>query len=278
MLESVTNPNRINIKDLVLEEPGEKFVVLPFDAEKEITQLEWDQAINSLQDYRDRNQWMYYARLAAPMKLVFPSRVSELNLDDEVVTGINERLDEFKVKDKRKAGMFGLSIWFFKSVAILFPNGDWRRDEDWIKESWPKNRNNDISLHEALVVTFPEERPKIDLSLLQGDLDRLKQYLRSSDYEYRTSYIRDAAKFRVLFQKQNLFNLDLGRWAVAKEDWKDIQRSTISSRDIEFMETAAALKILAAQEVKVSKEGMEIIMYDPSFQPPNPSLPEIRRF
>jgi len=76
----MSNPERISIKDITLEEP-KKESKLPFDPEREITEEKWMIITRMLENLKQENDWWKFSREVTSIKLLFPDKASKIQLD-----------------------------------------------------------------------------------------------------------------------------------------------------------------------------------------------------
>ena len=103
----------MNIKDLILEDPPPERE-LPFDPERDITTLDWQEMTKQLTKDRTDNRWWDFFSHAMAMQLLFPDRVSELGLDEPAWQGMTKLLAQYKT-----AKNWGIFSWQATEMKIL---------------------------------------------------------------------------------------------------------------------------------------------------------------
>jgi len=250
------NPDRINIHELTVEEP-EKPSELPFDPERDITEEDWGNMKNSLRKQsvdiayhalnleiitpgvvrelalnnvdwqrmkvkldlvREAKNPSAFAEEATAMKILFPERSNELNLDEEIWTMLNDHLNKVYRKGNHWYDFSHLAV----EMLILFPHRAVELNLN--KEAWK-------GIHGELLRCVPD-----------GD-----------------SFYISAKNMKLLFpSNMNELVLDKKIWDALKRGLKDRKKwgdwAGFSSR-------VMAMKILAAEEVKITEKGIEINMH-----------------
>ena len=107
------SPENIDIARLHLETPKPRERI-PFDPEKEITADDWEHMAEKLEADRTRNDWRDFSWLAIKMKLLFPERASELNLDTKAWQGMKHGLER-----DRTANQWNSFAWQAMNMKLL---------------------------------------------------------------------------------------------------------------------------------------------------------------
>ncbi len=105
----------LKLQDLSLEQEEAK-PELKFDPETEISETDWQEMKNSLESDRQNNSWWGFAEQAMRLKILFPDRTAELNLDS-AWQGMKNRLEVF-----RRSYNWRNFAEQARSFKILFPN------------------------------------------------------------------------------------------------------------------------------------------------------------
>ena len=69
---------------------------LPFDPETEISDSDWQGMKEQLDRFRQDKDWGYFSSQAMAMKILFPEKANDLNLNAEAWQGMKEGLEELR--------------------------------------------------------------------------------------------------------------------------------------------------------------------------------------
>ena len=278
------NPERINIKDLTLEEPEKKRGLL-FEG---ITGEDWKNIIKTIEHPKGIGfrSWSDIAENVAAMKILFPEGIRDLEMgEDALWSALKQELEDLRRRKKWK--------YFFQvatNTKIIFPertpelNLDdelWKKLEGHLRgrimsQGSGKTMWTDIARFamEARFL-FPEKFSQLELGddVWRGVLKNLEKHLRK---ELWTSYCQRAAQLRVVFP---------GRFheLKVKDNWQNARDMLAKLRTNEswngFLQLASAMKLLAAEDIKITNRSVEIIMKEtPDFKEEIPPIPQTRKF
>lgn len=277
---------KIDIKKLAVEEPEKKSEIkVSFDPEKEITNEDWERMKENLKNRRGDN-WPNFFIRAVEIKLLFPDRTAELRLDDERVLGaMKEGLGKYRQKNK---------WWQFSEAAmeakILFPEraAELGLDEQARKEMkkkldhYKENKSWGEFAEQAMRVkiVFPHKASELGLTeeFWKNQKKRLERPRRNRYLYWGGDFAERAAVMKILFPER------VPELGLNKETWEGMEGYLVERRNhgqlANFSKQAINMKILAAEEVKVSDNGLEIIMSKekPKLGKETPPLPETRKF
>ena len=285
------NPNRINIHELTIEEP-EKKSELRFDPERDITEEDWRNMRQLLEEYRKDDERkshgsgqevMYFSGQAMYMKILNPTVV--LNLDETAWQVMRQDLERNRIQPDRY-GVFpghGLSDWGLfarqaREMKILDPEIDLNLNENaWqgMRQLLDSRRTDKkwgdfSSLAADIKILDPTLGLNLNPDTLRGVRDQLEIY-READNWWIFSW--QAMHMKILDPRIDL-NLDETAWQGMRESLKNFRGDWSS-----FSKQAMLMKILAAEEVKVTDKGLEIKMRkDKPLTSGVPPLPETKQF
>ena len=111
---------RINIKDLTLEEP-EKQPELSFDPERDITEKDFEDMEGTLRVYQLRGNWPEALASTAALKLISSERTSELHWDEKTRQKIKDEV-KAKINYHLKRGDFLHVFHLAMEIQTLFPH------------------------------------------------------------------------------------------------------------------------------------------------------------
>jgi len=289
------NPDKINIHDLAIEEPEN--APETFDAEKVVTPEIWEQMMAAMECYREEPaSWIDFAGQAAAMKIICPER--DVVVDDVAWQKMKREMEKYRLDLAEELPHFyGLAM----HMKILDPerskqdvNPDvlgaaidqvlnlkykqYREDEEW---------DNFSSIAMAMKILNPKIDLNIDEETWQGMKSQLELYrsdvkIDQPDEDGAFMYFSQLAmKMKIICpQRADELNLDQDTWARLRdelEEWRPDVGGNPSNWQ-EFTLECMRQKILAAEKVEVTDNGLEITMPEKKFGSEAPSLPETKQF
>ena len=283
LLSVMPNPERINIKDLTIEEPERKKGLL-FDAEKEITDEDWEELKNTFSGMREREGSLNLMNHAMAMKILSSERVKELRFGEEDWTNSKFLYEIHRARGSHTESFDSLAI----AMRVVFPEraSELRLDET-LWESYKRTieqyklEENWLSFHALAVrakILFPKKFGE-EITLDRKSLEELKKafiwYREDNNWD---SFIRRTFQAKILYPESlEEFNIDDATWKNMK---KKLQESRKGKYWIDFAEYAMFLKLLAAEEIKITNKGLEVIMQkeEAEFKEETPPMPQTRKF
>ncbi|MDO8618647.1 MAG: hypothetical protein Q7R49_01740 [Candidatus Daviesbacteria bacterium] len=294
MLETL---GQTNIGRLNLEESGT--FRLFFDPERDLTESDW---VNM--KWRLSHEAAFgYIDMAGKMRFIFPDREEDLNFEEH-----NWDLAERSLKSH--INRFDLNPEFYAfdeikgnlaSCILAFPR-ETKTIRNYYKElsSKLKNQFNYSNIYDLIggqhPVRFAVDKRNFlsDLAILapeeiipSEDLEKFKQEqfnILKKRFKYREGRVYlalDAGKVRLIFPNSDL-NIPSYFWEVTKNlSLSGVGMNKLSSSLIDtLIEGSFYLKILAAEEIRVTDKGLEVVMPKPKadFNAQVPALPEVRKF
>ena len=296
-LEIFTNQAKVNIKDLVLEEP-QRPLNLPFSPERDLTGVDWNGIKEDFRSRSDEESWEECAELVKAVKIFYPQRISELGNGLKRTVGFLTAkvasMDQGDFEPDPEVGMGTLDE--VATARIICPENLEDLHQSY-QNLWGKELNFLEYLlareeEESSIPTFlfnlilafpePELRGYFQLNdrtraLFQNTIDDLKG---KTDEYSSGNLVKTLALTRVLFPDSKP-TISANDWQQMNERLEFLRSGAISSGYwTQFAEYAANMTLLAAEQVEITKEGLEIVMADTkgSFQKGTPSLPDVRRF
>ncbi|MDO8618745.1 MAG: hypothetical protein Q7R49_02240 [Candidatus Daviesbacteria bacterium] len=289
LLESLGNTN---IADFNLEEP-KKPIRLEFDPDKDILAIDWEMTRGQLRiaiSVEDRPYVI--VEHAAEIKLLSPAKLGNLPLNGKFLENFLRDFKNIKVTDvsPEHPDNFVRNLKAASHLKLLFPE----QTKDHLVESGINALLMVASAEEAAIFyAIHDQHPDIYLDMLAAAtilvghngpdqtifFDLYKRYNQITKRPNLDRFVEDPteaenlAKLRIIFPDFNP--------KINPHDW-DILKKTVVARStqVNFIKYALALKILAAKEVRVSEEGLELVMTDPGLDlvPAIPPIPETRKF
>jgi len=261
------DPERINIKDLTIEEP-EKQAELPFDPEEDITEEDWISMKNTLEDFGDSKDKLFaFALHASQMKVIDPS--FEIKINDKTRQKLEEQLQM-----KRHFKNWGDFSRFVAALKIVDPNykPDITKD-DWmgIGQELEGHRSRKHVWHffdHALTMKIID--PKFDIQLNNDLREIVNQQIKTGKMD--PSLAVDLKLFEP--------DLDL---ELNSHYWELMHKKLADERDKKtwhyFSKQAMLMKILAAEKIEIDNQGLKITMPgEKRFLEGESFIPETRKF
>jgi len=294
------NPERLNIKDLTIEEP-ESQERLAFDPEKDLTEEDWENMKDELEICRgegeENNEWFNFAKQASVMKLL-DSNV-DLGIDSKTWQAMNDKLDEYQEQGAKLAqGIISgenLQPWkdfslMAMNLKIIDPSFNFKKygvldDLNWegmereladCRASGDYNEFSDQSV--AMKILDPKSKIEIneeDWKELQRDLNYWEETgTKESDKNF-FGFSRVAANMKIL--DPTSIHVDEKNWEKMR-NYLDRERRIYQNRHA-LSNQALFMKILAAKRVEATEKGLEIAMQEKEGLESEASImPEKRNF
>ncbi|MDO8618681.1 MAG: hypothetical protein Q7R49_01910 [Candidatus Daviesbacteria bacterium] len=270
MLETL---DQTNIGNLNLTEP--KTLDYFFDTEKEITEKDWD----LMQEYISSETHLTESWLA----VTFIARL--LATDQRIIKGINgkrwEEVERHLVLSTPRLVADRNFLFSLAQAKVVFSQLDL---QDHISNIYNNNPESLMDLSDMTSDITGYLTYSSAMAILSGQPVKLND-------EIREKAERDCKEYDIYSQA---YYLSLARLSdpsfkpnLDQEDWLRMKGAfrtgmqTAENRLASLAGTlAASMKILAAEEVKLTPRGIELIMPDPKpdFRNFIPSLPEMRKF
>ena len=269
-LEQISNqpeqPDRLT--DIVVEEPVEK-KGLDFDVETEVSQEVWESMVANYKQNCEEDVWETALKMAYDLKIIFPERVGELGLED-------------KWEDMQEV------------CGLYFDEGSWDDGAEmaiYLRELFPERFDElQIDNHEVEIledhcdycdrgawfvatisaanfkILFPDKVKSLKLEYKWKNM--LGEYYRMD----QDQIARQAVNLKILFPDKAS---ELG----LEDKWKELKgeylKACQNERWWEVARLAAELKILAAKEIRITDQGVELVVgSNEEFEDKTPPRPE----
>lgn len=284
-IESKIPKGEVNIKDLSIESQGDPTDV-EFDVNKEVSEKDWENLKSALSERINSGTEPYaIAFFAANMKLLYPERMSDFRFGDIFLN----RLQDFIKKARTEDNYHGISNATY-----------------WMKILYPKQPTQSILdkttrglLLEEMAIQRDNHRVQFammaaNLKILDKDLVKSLN-LNNTDYENMVDAYHQFKKadaiyngIPVMAHAKILFPELVAKESVLKKDWKAILSSLRDDKHRAYTEndlwgnylgTAVDLKMLAANEIRTTDEGVIFDMPEISNRARTESkLPQTKKF
>lgn len=247
----------------IIRPPADKD--LPFDTEHEITAEDWAHIKNLLTpipaSWEEEDRLPFFT-FVLQMKLLFPDRFSELRIGDEHCKQILESINTYRKEkswEKFASRAYVLKLVFPEKRAELgLDETTWdglikQLDQFRMNQEW----DNYAQHARYMKGLFPDRisELKLDQEVWRAFSEKIQAYS-----------LKKLSMTEILFMESVQFLFPEKRSALAptQQTWKEI-RATLSkfraeNRWASFLLLAFCMKCLAAQDIKVTEYGMEIIM------------------
>lgn len=285
-LETILQPEGINIKDFTAQEPVKAAPPLPFDVLRDLPKMDvffLREILNSAKNSQNDRE---FPRNAFPIQILFPEKADLLFEDSDfesLHTNIKENLDSPESVFSAAEDLMTAKVLFPDSAAHdISPrivrrvqavldkrlSSDWKRGKTW-------NYMNNASMIHIISPDYPFHAP-LFVDARQAILERVHSELtKLKEGKYYIDFLRVAADAKLLFGK------DAGDLGVTSQDWIEMKKLIGDLRyPILYLHYSAQMKILTAEDVKITDKGIELIMQTP--QPEGikkvPEPPNVRKF
>lgn len=275
MFESL---KEINIGKLSIENPkkNEKAYI---DLEARLTDEQWKAIKKYVAGCRGVTP-LLFAEIMACIKLLFPERFLELDLNEEDYKKSSDSIGQtfgFKTKTLQAA-----------HVRILFPErmAEFKKLIPFseIVRKIPGSEMGPWTLVNLKILYPVEVEEHLKRKEVKTELafarKVIKREFENKEWNY---FVQDLAFLRIISPEDNLLNLMSGRtWKeieaeFEKQGWLDVKENTLRGG---FLLPALSLKLLAAKEIKITESGMEIIMPEKELDLKEsvPPLPIVKKY
>lgn len=278
------NPERVNIKDLTIEEP-ERAQELFFDVERDIPKEDWERWENLLNIDREQNNWYPFISLASGMRLLNPNIDLKLSKEDWETMIKKEGESEVDPRMTPPDDVFSVAAsikTIDPKVAIEIRKDVWDR----YKKKLNENKINDWKFDNEkaravkLAVSMKILDPAINFGFGESDWQVIKDDLSKARHPRYQSMWEPFAKTAMQMKILNPgFDVELGEddWAGMKEALEGFKKGKWNSLD--YIQHVVAMKILAAKKVDITNNGIEIdTSGESSLSVESSELPEQRKF
>lgn len=286
------NPERLNIKDLTIEDPEKKVETssVVFNPERDVTEDEWDEMktefLKNIENSKYITNRLDSLTDAVWMKILFPERSDELNLTENLWDDLKSIYDSEFRSEYTSDTLMKMKILFpekfneFKpDLASQFDKMKWESMKEELAKYKKESLEDEFSptsnfseLARKMKIAFPEKVQELGLD--DEIANQMKRYINDNKDRWY-NFLTNAANFKILFpERTNELNLDDKFWKNAKKVYK----TGCQGLNPSFF--AESLKVLAAEKIDITDNGLEFTMPTKaeSIQSANPEIPEQRNF
>lgn len=252
------NPERVNIKDLTIEEP-EKSQELTFDPEKEITKEDWKMMKKELDKERELGNWARFLSVVRCMKILNPNY--DFIIDKDTREGIYKELESY-----RKKSEWVIVTEMAMNMKMLDPTVTLNLDEftqERMQKDAFKEHNKVWTDYIDQLMALKVFDQKLEVHLGTEGLEKMDLNLNvSKAKEQWEEFAELAAAEKVINMSLNV-EVSPTEWQNMKnilENYREKHREKGEFYEKAFTNMASWMKILAAEKVEVTNDGLEITM------------------
>ena len=270
---------RINIKDLVLEQP--EMLSVPFDSKKDVTYQDWQAILKEYFGSQSRRLNGPAYRMAASAVLLDPGRISQFKLSEEDFEALKS-MSEFKLDFAKPNPAVDCKILFpSKKFELGLPPVE--ELQGFYGSFGATFTRGDIRFAAEYVILKPELRTRIETAIGDNYWGVVRSVVKEELTEKNTQEnILEGplwvANTRIV-SEEKFGSLNLGDdfWIKARMQL-DLYRK---GKDyMRFIRLASYLAIIAADEIEFTKNGLRLISIKDKGEVDEklPALPQTRRF
>jgi hypothetical protein len=275
------NPDKINIHELAIEDP-EKQAELPFDVERDITPEDWEGMENGLQKIRnwDRDdKWGYFSHHAMCMKIL-DSNI-DLGLDQDSRDGLIQHLRTWdsidtNLKWSNLPGQAVCGKILYPDMDLGFDANSWQEMSKKLQVRRERGSWDDFADYAMEIKIL---NPKMDIKLSENDWEGMENILEDFRRKGLWGSFADHAQAMKILNPNVELNLDRAAWQGMR---MALEKSREEGQKFEwrgFSSLAFAMKIIAAEKVEITDEGLRLTMPEKkSLQSETPPIPETKQF
>lgn len=281
----VSQTERLNIKDIVMKEPPDESA--KFDVSRDISSSDWANMLEVLRFSKEASGGFNtrYPEMLMNIYILDPERIdlNQIQADDDSMTLLTLKFRAARINNQRAGAIRAAA-----PLKILFPKKNLKLDfyeafgsqvADLVGdplESFKEYTTGNFELADKLdflasvKIVYPDQMKKlIDNLEVRKSLE--KAFCNFTGPVY--AEIQYLASIKILIGDESKLDINDESW----RNYKDyLERQKILWGDFAYI--AHWLKILAAEKVLVSENGLRLFIDMPEFKGPALALPETRRF
>lgn len=274
-LESQIPSREVNIKDLSVE--AEQRGPVKFDLRKEITPEVWDHAEERLNSLRNSPEEFTY--LGSSICLLDKKRAAQLITEDDKLKCLEWLKNDFDTASKYN---WLYLAWGLNQMGVNLSGEFQETTWNWID----RQMDDDLKTGQCIrfmagvfhIKCFDPQRAKHYEDKIPWNAV-IKEINSDTQDIPRAFYGADEAAIKVLNPSclKDVFNPLVFKKTLEK--FRQEIKENSSGDDLDHaIEIASNLRILTAEEVKITQNGLEIIDKTPSLSKPDQPLPETKKF
>jgi len=281
------HPEETKLQDLSLE--TEQSESGSFDVRELISEQTWQRILKDLKKFLEPCKDLEFMHLAANIKLIFPERVEQLQLD-QIQEYHQESFHEVIKDEFYRRDDFQVAFWieYVMEFRILYP--DYWEEPEWedkIREEMKNSANLKYANKDFLQCADYLSMYKIRFGMLETSypLDtiferlnvKLDQLSASQDL---SAYCKCLAVLRILFPDKFQQLTHKIAWEQIRDYLENLSLETDDDLN-HFIVSLKNVKIIAAENIQITGQGLEIseeLMAPSDFKQTKKSRPERKKF
>lgn len=272
------NPEKINIHDLIIEEP-EKEINLPFDAERDLEEYPVSRIQEELQRLSLQGEWDKYSAIILDARFIYPDGEELFKPDSRVFENLIFTEEEYEIKNKVQRHILLLS----KAATICLLGGRSRIvdllekvEQEVYNDMGEKydDLENDPSAAEEYLANYKLLYPNYSLPPMEKVIRQL-----DADIERCKKEKNESNLTRALFIKK-IFNGTLSLENEKLVPYGYLRKEMQKSKNVyDFVVAAGQLVCLSAEKISIDENGMHLSLVPKiKSEEQMPSIPEIKNF
>jgi hypothetical protein len=289
----------IDIRQTTVEAP--KRTELLFDIEEVVDRHAWQMMKEKLRSLWESQETPLFLTLLSEMCLIYPDRRQELALNDTVWQSIKNYVENLLPSESQLAairrstgpvsnadqiaGGLNVSIKELAKVKIAFPEQkDCPTDTTLLNKAEELLTTNPAAIRKENYMNLAQAmklltgHDSVDVSNTET-IQALTAIVQSETQDERV--FPDLVAF-IAARSKIILGKNYRPGILTKNDWEAMREHVLSYSDegrvIQRAEMASYMKILAADEVRITESGVELIMPKPHTNEDSPVMPEQREF
>jgi len=251
-LDRAFGQEQLNIKRMANFPEKKKDSGLPFDAERDITEEDWDNIQEYLAELVRNEEWINLFESAASVAIIFPERVAELPLQGllGIVKNVRRHFEEQGDRD--------FMLDHGVETKILFPEEF--ANIHFSEETWEEIKllsKNSFLYQQDIKLLSPKRASEWEIGKNPESLFDLVEQLKEE--ESWQDFAIEAMTAKILFQEEfnRTFTLDESLWNKLHRKLNYFRRNRPM---VDFIHLAKCMKFLAAKKIHITEEKIDIIM------------------
>jgi len=277
------NLERLNIKDFTIEEPESQDYILEFG--KRIEELDWNKIKETLESVRDKKWHDFFIGIRA-IKLVYPNKSKEIELDEEVWEEMNVGMDfcrknQGPYMQNLANDIITISVLDYEKLKELVT----KDDVEIIKQDLEKHQERmslqDLARFNAELIAMKVlGQEDVEKRWVNEDFwNEMKTILnRERQDENARTFCWLAADMKIIFpERDKELNIDNNQWRKMVELLDGANPLEPQFGFTRYLSIAEELKILSSEKVEITDNVLELVPHI-SGESESHLMPEVRSF
>ena len=266
------------LSDFSLDVEGKKEPF--FDVEKEITDENWENMVESLLQLLEQSNYSRFLRMALHMKVVRPDRFMEIKFEERAMDGLREWFEQSR--PNLEIGDKTTLLHYMACFKLVFTDLELRFDEqaffqdflDAVKREGENSAKQFCSRASDLKIVFPSGFDELNF-LTEQDKRNILDEVENTQDQFSRFLLIDImflAQAKVLFGELEIDPRYMSLWIEALDFYK--KRKMWDS----FVYIAFCLKILLTDRINVTENMLKFIKPKKDFKAERKPRPERKSF